>query len=413
MASWKWTLNRTAALPSVAAMNATTARGALLAALACVLVGGSFTANSVLGHYPYAGGQFLRYGLACVLLLPLARAGAAARLRAFAPRQWLRLALLAAVGMVGFNLAVIAAERSAEPAVPGVFVGCAPVVVGVVVPLLDGRRPQRTVLCGALLVACGAFTVQGWGRTDGTGIAWSACALVGEVGFAVLAVSVLRPLGPRLLSATVCGIAAVESAAAGLLADGSAWLRRPDATETAALLWQAAVVTVVGFVCWYMGMQRLGAERATLFSGLIPVAAACTAPLAGTGSYGAAQALGSALVGAGVALGSGALTRGRASSAARGGDPAAVQDDAGDQRRVVVHRDVPAAGQPYQAGPGDHLLGAYPLTAHEQHVPGAPGHGDREAREVVGELDGRPGPQGRVEARRLREGQRLGDHGLG
>lgn len=267
-------------------MNATTTRGALLAALACVLVGGSFTANSVLGHYPYAGGQFLRYGLACLLLLPLVGRGGAAPLRTLTPAQWLRLALLAAVGMVGFNLAVIAAERTAEPAVPGVFVGCAPVVVAVLVPLLEGRRPQRIVLYGALLVACGAFAVQGWGRADGAGIAFSLCALVGEVGFAVLAVPVLRPLGPRLLSATVCGVAAVESAVAGVIVDGRAWLRTPDTTETAALLWQAAIVTVIGFVCWYMGMQRIGAERATLFSGLIPVAAACTAPLVGTGSYG-------------------------------------------------------------------------------------------------------------------------------
>ncbi|WP_081238548.1 EamA family transporter [Streptomyces viridosporus] len=288
-------------------MNAATTRGALLAALACVLVGGSFTANSVLGDYPYAGGQFLRYGLACLLLLPLARKGAVAALRSLTPRLWGRLALLAAVGMVGFNLAVLAAERTAEPAVPGVFVGCAPVVVAVLVPLADGRRPQRAVLYGASAVAVGAFTVQGWGRTDGAGIAFSVCALAGEVGFAVLAVPVLRPLGPRLLSATVCGVAAVESAAAGVLLDGSAWLRRPDTVETAALLWQAVVVTVVGFVCWYMGMQRIGAERATLFSGLIPVAAACTAPLVGTGSYGPAQAVGSALVGAGVALGSGVL----------------------------------------------------------------------------------------------------------
>ncbi|WP_265579721.1 DMT family transporter [Streptomyces spongiae] len=174
---------------------------------------------------------------------------------------------------------------------------------------MEGRRPQRLVLYGASLVAAGAFTVQGWGRTDGAGIAFSLCALAGEVGFAVLAVPVLRPLGPRLLSATVCGIAAVESAAAGVLTDGTAWLRTPDTTETAALLWQAAVVTVIGFVCWYMGMERIGAERATLFSGLIPVAAACTAPLVGTGSYGMAQALGSALVGAGVALGSRAPAR--------------------------------------------------------------------------------------------------------
>lgn len=388
-------------------MNATTARGALLAALACVLVGGSFTANSALGHYPYAGGQFLRYGTACLLLVPLAGKGAAGRLRTVTVRQWARLAALAAIGMVGFNLAVLAAERGAEPAVPGVFVGCAPVVVAVVVPLTSGRRPRRRVLYGASLVALGAFTVQGWGRTDGAGIAFSACALAGEVGFAVLAVPVLRLLGPRLLSATVCALAAAQAAVAGLLLDGTGWLRRPHGDEAVALLWQAAVVTVVGFVCWYMGVQRIGVERATLFSGLIPVAAACTAPLVSAGAYGAAQAVGSALVGAGVALGSGALSRGRTASAA------AVEEDAGDQRRVVVHRAVPAAGQPHQPRPGDDPLGAHPLAAHQQHVPGAPGDGDGQFRDVVRELDGRTGPEGRVEARGPGQRERLGDHGLG
>jgi drug/metabolite transporter (DMT)-like permease len=386
-------------------MNATTARGALLAALACVLVGGSFTANSVLGDYPYAGGQFLRYGLALLLLLPLLGRGGTAPLRRLTARQWMRLALLAAVGMVGFNLAVLAAERTAEPAVPGVFVGCAPVLVAVLVPLSEGRRPRRTVLYGASLVAAGAFTVQGWGRTDGAGIAFSVCALAGEVGFAVLAVPVLRPLGPRLLSATLCGVAAIESAAVGLCVDGGAWLRRPDGTEAAALVWQAAVVTVIGFVCWYMGMQRIGAERATLFSGLIPVAAACTAPLVGTGSYGAAQAAGSALVGAGVALGSGL--------AARRGSAAAVEDDAGHQRRVVVHRAVAAAGQPHQPGAGNDPLGADALPRDEQPVPRAPGHGDRQLRDVVGEQHAAARLERRVEPGGPRQGERLGDHGLG
>lgn len=389
-------------------MNATTTRGALLAALACVLVGGSFTANSVLGHYPYAGGQFLRYGLACLLLLPLVGRGGAAPLRTLTPAQWTRLALLAAVGMVGFNLAVIAAERTAEPAVPGVFVGCAPVVVAVLVPLLEGRRPQRIVLYGALLVACGAFAVQGWGRADGAGIAFSLCALVGEVGFAVLAVPVLRPLGPRLLSATVCGVAAVESAVAGVVVDGRAWLRTPDTTETAALLWQAAIVTVIGFVCWYMGMQRIGAERATLFSGLIPVAAACTAPLVGTGSYGAPQAVGSALVGAGVALGSGALSRWT-----RGRSAAAVQDDPGDQRRIVVHRDVPTAGQPHQPGPRNDLLRPDPLAAHQNPVPGAPCDGDGKSGDVVGELHRATGPERLGEALGIGQREGLGDDRLG
>ncbi|MFD5896434.1 MULTISPECIES: DMT family transporter [unclassified Streptomyces] len=288
--------------------------GMLLAAFACTLVGASFTANSVLGDYPYAGGQALRYGIACLLLLPLVARGAAAPLRALTRRQWGRLAAVAGVGMVGFNLSVIAAERTAEPAVPGVFVGCAPVVVAVLFPLLGRRRPARAVVYGALLVAVGAFTVQGWGRTDAAGIGWSVAALVGEVGFAVLAVPVLRPLGPKLLSATVAGVAAIESTIAGLVLDGTGFVRVPTGEEAVALGWQAAVVTVVGFICWYMGMQRIGAERATLFSGLIPVAAALTAPLVGTGAYGPAQAAGSLLVGIGVALGSGAF---RARAAAR------------------------------------------------------------------------------------------------
>ncbi|MER5633816.1 DMT family transporter [Streptomyces nitrosporeus] len=295
-------------------MNHTPARAALPAALACVLVGASFTANSVLGDYPYAGGQALRYGLAALLLLPLLRSGdgsGPALLRTLTARQWGRLAALAATGMVGFNLAVLAAERSAEPAVPGVFVGCAPIVVGALVPLLEGRRPSRTVLYAAALVAAGAFTVQGWGRTDPAGIGYSVGALAGEVCFAVLAVPVLRALGPKLLTATVCAVAAAESALLGLLLDGHAFLRVPTAQETLALLWQAAVVTVVGFVCWYSGMRRIGAERATLFSGLIPVSAALTAPLVGTGTYGPGQAAGSLLVGAGVVLGTGVLTRGR------------------------------------------------------------------------------------------------------
>lgn len=394
-----------AAATTTTAPNATSLRGALLTALACVLVGGSFTANSVLGDYPYAGGQFLRYGLACLLLLPLLGRGGTAPLRRLTARQWARLGLLAAVGMVGFNIAVLAAERTAEPAVPGVFVGCAPVVVAVLVPSLAGRRPQRPVLYGASLVAAGAFTVQGWGRTDGLGIAFSVCALAGEVGFAVLAVPVLRPLGPRLLSATVCAVAAAESAAVGVLADGGAWLRRPDGTQTAALLWQAAVVTVVGFVCWYMGMQRIGAERATLFSGLIPVAAACTAPLVGTGSYGVAQAVGSALVGVGVALGSGALTRRRSA--------APVEDDARDEGGVVVHGAVAAAGQPHQTGAGDDPLGADALSAYEQPVPCAPGHGDRKPGDVVGEQDAAARPEGLVEPGGPCQCERLGDHGLG
>lgn len=390
-------------------MNSTSLRGALLAAFACILVGASFTANSVLGDYPYAGGQALRYGLAGLLLLPLLRRGGAppptATLRTLSGRQWARLGLLSAVGMVGFNLAVLTAERSAEPAVPGVFVGCAPIVVAVLVPLLDGRRPTRPVIYAAGLVAAGAFTVQGWGRTDLAGILCSVGALAGEVGFAVIAVPVLRPLGPRLLSATVCVIAAVESVVLGLLLDGGGFLPMPTGGEALALLWQAAVVTVIGFVCWYMGLQRIGAERATLFCGLVPVSAALTAPLVGTGSYGVAQAAGSCLVGLGVAFGSGVLRR--RGAVAVPDSAAGVENDPRHKSGVVAHRDVAAAGQPDQSGTRNGVLGPDPLAAQEQPVAAAPRDGHRQPRHVVGEPDVASDGQRLVEAGGLAQGDRL------
>ncbi|MBB1251931.1 DMT family transporter [Streptomyces sp. OF3] len=307
-------------------MSPTARRGALLAAFACCLVGASFTANSALVDYPHAGGQALRYGLAALLMLPLVGRDAPARLRSLPPRLWARTAILAAVGMVGFNLAVLAAERTAEPAVPGVFVGCAPVVAAVLVPLLDGRRPGRSGLGAATLVAAGALVVQGWGRTDAAGVLWSLAALGGELGFALIAVPVLRVLGPRLLTIVACAFAALEATVLGLLWEGSQWLRVPEGAEAVALLWQATVVTVLGFVCWYAAVQRIGAERAVLFSGLIPVSAALTAAPLGAGGYGLAQAGGSVLVAAGVLAGCGVRRRAAAAPAAprtdRRGTPA-------------------------------------------------------------------------------------------
>ena len=386
-------------------MNANTLRGTLLVTFAYALVGASFTANSLLGAYPYAGGQALRYAAACLLLLPLLGPGGLAPLRRLTARHLLRIAVLAGVGMVGFNLAVLAAERTSEPAVPGVFVGCAPVVVAVLVPLLGGRRPRRPVLLGALLVAAGAFTVQGWGRTDPAGILYSAGALAGEVGFTVLAVPVLRLLGPRLLTAVVCGVAAAESVLLGLVLDGAAFLRVPTAVETGALVWQAAVVTVVGFVAFYMGVQRIGVERATLFTGMIPVAAAMSAPFVATGGFGLPQAAGSVLVAAGAALGTGLFSR-------AGGSAAAVQDHPRDQSRIVVHGDVPAARQPDEPGPGDRALGADALPGEQEPVAAAPRDGDGHGRDVVGEQHAAAGLQGLPEAGGLAEGERLGDHGL-
>ena len=279
--------------------------GAACAAVATTLIGTSFVALSLLGHYPTLGGQALRYGLAAAVLLLLAARQPAglAPVRRLRPRQWLRLSLVAAAGMVGFNLAVLAAERTAEPAVPGVTVGCAPLVIAILAPLLGRRRPSPRLAGSALLVVAGAAVVQGLGRTDAAGLGWSLLALCGEVAFGLVSVPLIRPLGPTLLAGCACSVATGQALLVGVLTQGTAVLRVPTGGETAALLWMALPVTVVAFWAWYTGVQRLGPERAGLFPGLIPVAAAATAPLVGTGALGPGQVLGSLLVALGVVAG--------------------------------------------------------------------------------------------------------------
>src|ERR1044072_5327081 len=105
--------------------------GAGLAATASVLVGSSFVLSSLLTEYPFLGRQAIRYLLAAIALMFVARPWDAAR-----PRPSVRdlgvLALLGATGLLGFNIAVLAALRTAEPAVVGGMVGCVPLWGGLV-----------------------------------------------------------------------------------------------------------------------------------------------------------------------------------------------------------------------------------------------------------------------------------------
>ncbi|MEU8519093.1 EamA family transporter [Streptomyces sp. NPDC048577] len=79
----------------------------------------------------------------------------------------------------------------------------------------------------------------------------------------------------------------------------------PSVVRARSTVCQAAVVTVNGFVAFYRGVQRVGVERATLLTGMIPVAAASTAPFVGNRGFGLSQAAGSVLVAAGAARGRG------------------------------------------------------------------------------------------------------------
>jgi drug/metabolite transporter (DMT)-like permease len=187
----------------------------------------------------------------------------------------------------------------------GLVVGCVPVLLALLGPLLARRPPHLRVLLAAAVVVAGAALAQGGGRASPAGLALALGALACEAAFSLLAVPLLPRLGPVGLSTYVCAAAAAMLGLGAALLEGPRALALPTAAQAASLAWLGVVVTAVAFVAWYSGVARLGVERSGLFAGLIPVAALACVTAVGTSTVTVPKLAGSLVVGAGILVGIG------------------------------------------------------------------------------------------------------------
>jgi drug/metabolite transporter (DMT)-like permease len=282
-------------------------RGIAQAAVVMTIVGTLTAVSATISRYPVYGGQAVRYAVAAVILLGVARLGERGKPRPTAgPWQWPLVAALAATGLAGFNVCIVEGTRYTSPATIGTIVGSVPIVLAVAAPLMDGRRPAPRVVAAAVVVTAGAGLANGLGGGSVPGLLLALGALAGEVGFSLLALPLLPRLGPVRVSAYSSAMAVPMLFAAGLIVDGTRVLRTPSWGEVAALGYLALVVTAGAFILWYDALGRIGADRAGLFAGLIPVSAVATTMVLGLRTPGMAELAGALLVGSGVAIG---LTR--------------------------------------------------------------------------------------------------------
>jgi drug/metabolite transporter (DMT)-like permease len=237
------------------------------------LVGGSAAVSHVLVDAPLLTAQTLRYAVAAALLVAVARAR---RVRLVRPQgvEWVWLTAVAATGLVLFNVALVRGTAHAEPAVLAVAVACAPVLLGVVGPLVEHRRPRYRVVLAAAVVAAGAVVVEGAGRADVVGVLWAVVALGCEAAFTLLAVPVLGRHGAWGVSVHAVWIGAALFAVLAVPLEGWDAVVRLDAGDLLAVAFLAALVTAAAFVLWYGAVGALGADRAGLLAGVAPVSAA-------------------------------------------------------------------------------------------------------------------------------------------
>ncbi|WP_326823017.1 DMT family transporter [Streptosporangium sp. NBC_01756] len=277
-------------------------RGMIGAATAMFCVGTLTGVSPALHAYPVYGGQAVRYAVGAVLLFAVAGARRLPPVR-LTRREVLLVVLLALVGLAAFNVFIVESTRYADPATVGTIVATVPVILAVVTPLSEGRRPTPHVVAAAVVVAAGATVTIGLGGTTLVGVLLALGALGGEVGFSLLAIPLLPKLGAVRVAAYSATAAVPLLLIAGFVVDGPELLRAPTLSEAAALGYLAVVVTAFAFFCWYDALPRLGAERAGLFSGFLPLGTIVAAVVLGTGHPGWPEFLGAALVVGGLLLG--------------------------------------------------------------------------------------------------------------
>lgn len=318
---------------------------AIYGAIGMVFVGGSVAISSDVSPDRLFTTQAVRYAIAAALLIGCARlTGRSIRL----PRgtEWLWLLGVSISGLVVFNIALVFGARHAEPAVLGVAVACVPLLLAVIGPLLERRRPSPTTLLAALMVTVGAAVVQGLGRADAIGIGWAAVVLCCEAGFTLLAIPVLGRHGAWGVSIHATWLAAVGFAVVGLVREGPVAATQLQSRELLALIYLAVAVTAVAFILWYTSVTVLGAGRAGLLTGVAPISAAAVGVLLGGPMPGVAVWIGIGVVTAGLVLGMAGRRPSSRRVGAHGIRPERPGADASEDATTPEQRGRSVTGQP-------------------------------------------------------------------
>ncbi|MBB3090893.1 DMT family transporter [Nocardioides albus] len=256
--------------------------GIAFAAAGMACVGSSVAVSTAITDAPLFTLQAVRYALAALLLLVVARV-TGWRVPRPRGREWRWLAGVATAGLVLFNVGVVRGVAHAEPAVIGVAVAAVPMLLAVVPAIATRTLPARPVVVGATVVTAGAVLVQGFGRTDAAGIGYALLVLACEAGFTLLAIPVLARLGAFGVSFHAVWMAAAGMAVVGVATEGPAAVTTLGTGDLLAALYLAVVVTTLAFLLWFTAVNRLGSGRAGLLTGVVPVTAAALAiPLDGT-----------------------------------------------------------------------------------------------------------------------------------
>jgi drug/metabolite transporter (DMT)-like permease len=255
--------------------------GALFAAVTGVVWGGQFVVGkSALGRVDSFWLSTVRYAGAAAVLLAL--------LAAFEGRDALRvrgrlLALtgLGTLGFAGFNLLAYTGLEHARPQSASLIVALGPLLTALVLWARDRVRPSRTTFAALTVALAGVALVisRGHPTTLWTGsLGWGDLLVLGGVlSFVLYTLGAARhrELSPLRYTALTAALGWPAIVLATLIGTAAGRLAAPSGGDLWAVTPQMLYLTLPGAVLavltWNAAVERIGPQRTSLFTNLIPV----------------------------------------------------------------------------------------------------------------------------------------------
>lgn len=263
-------------------MSAGTGLASLYARLVGVaaLWGGTFIAGRVAApQVPHGTLAALRFWAAFAVLLPLLLATERRwpRLRG---RDWGFALLLAATGLVTYNLLFLGALERIDASRTALVVALNPVMTAVAMALVFGERLATHRWLGILLALTGVAVVLARGDLSlilqrvgvgeammlGGAACWAAYTVIGRYAFAG------EGAPSALAMTTVTALCGALMLSLGLPFEWSSWhLAQVDWRAWAGIAYLGVGGTALAFVWYAQGLKRLGPARTAVFNNLVPV----------------------------------------------------------------------------------------------------------------------------------------------
>ena len=257
--------------------------------LAMGIVGSSVVVGKMIAaSFPVFLAGALRFAVAALILLPWLYAREGRLVARITRKDWGILFLQAFCGVFLFSVFLLYGLRLTSAAEGGIITSTTPAALGVISAIWLKERADRRTWLGIAFTVCGIMFVNVFGASPHAargslplaGNLLIFGAVIGEALFSIFGKMLSKGVSP-LANATWMGVFGLLL----FLPLGAREAAQFDFTAVTAAQWLAivylgVVVTVMAFWLWFVGLAKVQANTAAVFTGVIPLSAlACSALL--------------------------------------------------------------------------------------------------------------------------------------